>query len=143
MKVRVYRNSIRNQWAVVKVGNGNRKVTFYADELTLTDATFHSGLKGTHDVCKSGHVNRHDYVEGKLASFSGCATRLNRVEGTALACHAVLKNYNNEFEARTSIIAPKGRVAVGMMRMRRVEFTNYGMRYVPCQMNICGTEHGC
>lgn len=140
MRVRVYFNSQKREWAVVKVGEGNRKVTFYAPELTLTDATFHTGLKGKNLVCKSGHVNRHDYVEGKLASFSGCSTRLNGPD-KALACHMVQKNMYNEFEAwniqdsdgsgRTHKTAAGGKV------IGRVEFTTYGKRYAACDKVLC------
>ncbi len=139
MQVRVYWNSIRRDWAVVKVGNGNRKVTFYADELTLTGVTFHTGLKGKHLVCKSGHVNRHDYAEGKLASFSGFSSRLNGY-GKPLACHRVQKNQYNEFEAMTGHVQ---RVAAGGKVLGRVEFTSYGVRYAACSVVLCGHSISC
>lgn len=70
MYVDVYWNSIRKQWAVIRVGKGNRKVTFYADELTIENATFHHGMRTRKEhVCKSRHVNAHRVVTGRLRSF--------------------------------------------------------------------------
>lgn len=138
MKVRVYWNSRRREWAVVKVGSGNRKVTFYASELTLTGATFHAGLKGMNLVCKSGHVNRHDYVEGKIFSFSGSPPRLMRKD-QAPACHPVNKNRYNEFEAYY-IRDRDTRVAAGGKTLTRVEFTHYGTRYAACDEVLCNPQ---
>lgn len=143
MLVRVYWNSQKREWAVVKVGMNaegrrNRKVTFYAPELTITDATFHTGLKGKHLVCKSGHVNRHDFVEGKLASFSGFSRRLNGYQ-KPLACHAVHKTATNEFEA-ANVVDEAGRsirVAVDDKVIDRVEFSDYGRRYAACSKTLC------
>ena len=131
MRVRVYWNSIRREWAVVKAGQ--RRVTFYAEELTLTDASFHTGLKGKHAVCKSGHVNRHDFVEGKLASLLSFARRLNGPD-KPLACHPVRKNRFNEFEAT---VGQGQRVAAGGRTLERVEFTSYGERYTACSPVVC------
>lgn len=136
MRCRVYWNSIRREWAVVKAGQ--RKVTFYAEGLTLTDAQFHTGLKGKHAVCKSGHVNRHDFVEGKLASLTSFARRLNGPD-KPLACHPVRKNRYNEFEAT---VRQGQRVAAGGRTLERVEFTSYGVRYAACSPVICDTKRG-
>lgn len=127
MIVRVYWNEQRGQWAVVKVGNGNRKVTFYAEELTLTNATFHVGNGGK--VCKSGHKNRHNFVEGKLSSFQAYP-RAHR--GGYPADHAV--------QYGEGVAAPwtKYNEVVPLFRAERVEFTDYGRQYVPCSERVCG-----
>jgi hypothetical protein len=130
--VRVYRNSRLNKWAVVKVGS--RKVAFYADELTLKDATFHTGLKGKHRVCKSGHVNRHNYVEGKLTSLFA----QNRHRQPCSHRTTYYAPVDVEFVTKTA--NPNG-TKQEVLSGKRVEFTNYGERYVSCGVALCGSTN--
>lgn len=129
MQVRVYRSEHRNQWAVVKVGKGNRKVTFYADALTLTNATFHAGPKSGH-ICKSGHKNRHNYIEGTFKSFAPVP-----YEPLVWPCdsHVRLAHKRAAWQQRTCKTNEMIDVAAG----KRVEFTSYGAAYTYCP---CGDE---
>lgn len=120
MLVRVYRNDTRGQWAVVNAKT--RRVAFYADELTLVDVKYHCGPEGR--ICKSGHKNRHNYLEGRLRSFSAS----NRRTGARWGEQRV--EYRNS-RWRTKSAWPS------VFRSQVAELTNYGVVYMECDCQVC------
>lgn len=114
MRVRVYWNSVRKQWAVVR--QGERRVFGYADSLTLEDVTWRVSYHGNQHACQSGHVNRHKWAEGTLVSF----------ESGFLGCHPVdywpetMRGFTNSHTQEEVTHSPY------------VDLTSHGLRYITC-----------
>ncbi|MCS0827412.1 hypothetical protein NX029_26210 [Cytobacillus firmus] len=70
MKVKVYRN-LRNGLFSVLDAKTN-KVSFYASELVLKDATFVIQKGGQQRARATGQRNVHAYIKGFVTTFDGC-----------------------------------------------------------------------
>lgn len=120
IRFRAYWNEHKGQWSVIRVAAGNRRVTFMADQLTMRNVTWHvTSHKGENgpQTCRSGHKNRHWFVEGELVSLEARTNGCLRVQPTS-------KFYGNAFTCRWADVHHK------IERTAYVELTSHGTRYI-------------